>query len=145
MNKTEVIKELENRIGFDTDNERYALSEYEKDFYKSALGLITNTQEPTTEAHWIKEETPHGWDGNSYQCSKCGRSIHIDPMIEDITIDYPYCHCGAKMNNTSIEDEKQRKCKECFWNQFRDAQHPVGNPCDSCKDGSNFSSKEQDS
>ncbi len=46
--------------------------------------------------HWIKEETKYGWDGHSYQCSECGRSIHLDTEVEDLT-DYPYCHCGAKM------------------------------------------------
>lgn len=45
---------------------------------------------------WLKEETIHGWDGFSYQCSECGRSIHLDTEVEDLT-DYPYCHCGAEM------------------------------------------------
>lgn len=48
------------------------------------------------EGHWIKEESVYGWDGHSYQCSECGRSIHLDTMVEDLT-DYPYCHCGADM------------------------------------------------
>lgn len=51
-------------------------------------------------ATWIKEESPFGWDfgwdGHSYQCSECGRSIHLDTEMEDLD-DYPYCHCGAKM------------------------------------------------
>lgn len=45
---------------------------------------------------WIKEETIYGWDNKSYQCSVCGRSIHLDTLVEDLD-DYPYCHCGAKM------------------------------------------------
>lgn len=52
-------------------------------------------KEPKT-GHWIKEESPYGWDGHSYQCSECGRSIHLDTEMEDLE-DYPYCHCGAKM------------------------------------------------
>lgn len=28
-------------------------------------------------ATWIKEVSPFGWDGHSYQCSECGRSIHL--------------------------------------------------------------------
>lgn len=48
------------------------------------------------EGHWIKEESPFGWDGYSYQCSECGRSIHLDTEVEDLE-DYPYCHCGAYM------------------------------------------------
>lgn len=46
--------------------------------------------------HWIKEKIIYGWDGHSYQCSVCGRSIHLDAVVE-VLADYPYCHCGAKM------------------------------------------------
>lgn len=45
---------------------------------------------------WIKEKDVLGWDGYSYQCSICGRSIHLDTEVEDLE-DYPYCHCGAEM------------------------------------------------
>ena len=37
--------------------------------------------------------------------------------------------------------EKQQKCKECKWNEYKNGYHPNGNPCDSCIDGKNFSSK----
>lgn len=37
--------------------------------------------------------------------------------------------------------EEKQKCKECKWDEFRDAQHPVGTPCDSCFEGKNFSPK----
>lgn len=57
--------------------------------------LETLEQEPKT-GHWIKEESICGWDGHSYQCSECGRSIHLDVEVEDLE-DYPYCHCGAEM------------------------------------------------
>ena|GEM_PF-4960257 len=46
---------------------------------------------------WVREESILGWYGYSYQCSNCGRSIHLDTVIEDLS-DYPYCHCGAEMN-----------------------------------------------
>lgn len=46
---------------------------------------------------WIKEESMLGWDGYSYQCSNCGRSIHLDTVMEDLS-DYLYCHCGAEMS-----------------------------------------------
>lgn len=39
------------------------------------------------------------------------------------------------------EYEDKHKCKECKWDEFRDAQHPVGTPCDSCVKGKNFSPK----
>lgn len=60
------------------------------------LPIITSKPK---EGHWIKEKSLHGWDGKSYQCSVCGRSIHIDPEVEDLT-DYPYCHCGAIMTES---------------------------------------------
>ena len=37
--------------------------------------------------------------------------------------------------------EEKQKCKECKWDEFRDAQSPVGTPCDSCFEGKNFSPK----
>jgi hypothetical protein len=52
---------------------------------------------------WIKEMSLLGWDGCSYQCSECGRSIHLDTEVEDL-IDYPYCHCGTEME---IEEEME--------------------------------------
>ena len=39
------------------------------------------------------------------------------------------------------EEQDKHKCKECKWDEFRDAQHPVGTPCDSCFEGKNFSPK----
>lgn len=38
-----------------------------------------------------------------YQCDKCKREITVfhrygcSPTIAQVTEDYPYCHCGAKM------------------------------------------------
>lgn len=58
--------------------------------------LVNELPSITPKGHWIKEESPYGWDGYSYQCSECGRSIHLDTIMEDLE-DYPYCHCGAYM------------------------------------------------
>lgn len=49
------------------------------------------------------EERPHGrWvfkdlhNGKIwYECSICGRKIHVRDKIQ--LSDYPYCHCGADM------------------------------------------------
>lgn len=62
-----------------------------------------NPQEPKT-GHWIKEKSVYGWDGKSYQCSKCCRSIHLDLEVEDLN-DYPFCHCGAKMVEPQESEE----------------------------------------
>ena len=51
--------------------------------------------------HWIREESICGWDGHSYQCSVCGRSIHLDTEVEDLE-DYPFCHCGTKMIESEV-------------------------------------------
>ena len=32
----------------------------------------------------------------SYKCSECGRTVRDDTGY-DVCKDYPYCHCGAKM------------------------------------------------
>lgn len=38
-----------------------------------------------------------------YQCDECERKITVFhrfgdmPSVADVTVDYPYCHCGAKM------------------------------------------------
>lgn len=54
-----------------------------------------NAEYKEPKGHWIKEKSVHGWDGRSYQCSVCGRSIHLDTEVESL-IDYPYCHCGSR-------------------------------------------------
>ena len=63
---------------------------------KLTLEQIIATGEPVKIGYWIKEKSINGWDGKSYVCSECGRSIHLDSDIENL-IDYPYCHCGAEM------------------------------------------------
>ena len=40
MTKAELINEIKNRIGFDTDNETYAMSKDERDFYTSILKIL---------------------------------------------------------------------------------------------------------
>ena len=66
-------------------------------FYKRIKSMPSVNPQPKT-GHWTKEETIDGWDGKSYQCSCCGRSIHLDTVMEDLD-DYPYCHCGTKMED----------------------------------------------
>ena len=63
------------------------------------------TCEASKMGKWIKEKSIYGWDGYSYQCSECGRSIHLDLEVEDLS-DYPYCHCGAKMKS---EDQNENR------------------------------------
>lgn len=37
--------------------------------------------------------------------------------------------------------ERKKKCKKCNWYGSQDAQWPTGCPCDSCRDGCNFTGK----
>lgn len=76
----------------------------DKDAFLLAILSIQALEQEQKMGHWIKENSIHGWDGNSYQCSECGRSIHLDLEVEDLN-DYPYCHCGAKMTESEVQDD----------------------------------------
>lgn len=69
-----------------------------KELLRECYKVLTPVNQNKT-GHWIKEKSRYGWDGKSYICSECGRSIHLDSEIEDLT-DYPYCHCGAQMTES---------------------------------------------
>lgn len=49
---------------------------------------------------WISDLQSYGYGKDDYHCSICGRSIHLCRPQEQL-IDYPYCHCGAKMEGES--------------------------------------------
>ena len=70
---------------------------YASHSYAQKIILNGTPSTETSKGRWVKEESILGWDGRSYQCSNCGRSIHLDTAMEDLS-DYPYCHCGAEMS-----------------------------------------------
>lgn len=39
-----------------------------------------------------------GQTTSALQCSECGRRITVHTQIGNLEKDYPYCHCGAKMD-----------------------------------------------
>ena len=45
----------------------------------------------------------HEFHGHVFDCSVCGRYLFANSK-EDVCDGYPYCHCGAKMD----EEEKQQ-------------------------------------
>lgn len=45
---------------------------------------------------WIPVEGVYGVIKGAYECSECGRTIFLDDG-EEAYEDYPFCHCGAKM------------------------------------------------
>ena len=46
-------------------------------------------------AEWIPHNG-HDIRDNFYKCSVCGRIVNV--VCGDSIKNYPYCHCGAKMN-----------------------------------------------
>ncbi len=59
------------------------------------------SSQPKT-GHWIENYAEDGC-GELYShwiCSECGRSVGFNYAdIEDVLSEYPYCHCGAKMES----------------------------------------------
>ena len=49
---------------------------------------------------WIEDEK--GAKVTAYKCSECGRVVWDDTGY-DVSKDFPYCHCGAKMDDTPTE------------------------------------------
>lgn len=60
-------------------------------------------QEPKT-GHWIYDDEYSDWFDVIYKCSCCKRAITVPyEARNELYKDYPYCHCGAKMQE--MEDE----------------------------------------
>ena len=51
---------------------------------------------------WVEYEK--GMIVTSYKCSLCG-DVVMDDTGYDVVKDYPYCHCGAKMDVKGRDDE----------------------------------------
>lgn len=75
--------------------------------HKLILELLE--QEPTT-GHWILKRTfpTKLYDEclNEYKCSECYREIRC---TESQLVNYPYCHCGAKMSEIPTGSESEAK------------------------------------
>ena len=54
--------------------------------------------------HWILKEK--GLKITSYYCSECGRYVRDDTGY-DVSKDYPFCHCGAKMIEPQESEDKE--------------------------------------
>lgn len=52
--------------------------------------------EPVRHGRWMLIR-PGEWTA-TLKCSECGRHITVDPKRSDLDMEYPYCHCGAKMD-----------------------------------------------
>lgn len=78
--------------GFDIEN-CFKLAAEIRHEWQSTKDLPPVTPQPKT-GRWITVNK--GLKVTSYKCSECGRTVGDDTGY-DVTKDYPYCHCGAKM------------------------------------------------
>ena len=55
---------------------------------------------PVIKAKWLNVDEYTNWIDATFKCSKCDREIIIPyANIKALYEDYPYCHCGAKMED----------------------------------------------
>lgn len=71
-----------------------------------ALGEYQEMTKPLEEevrgtGHWIR--ITNGAIREKFMCSECGRQIEDAGVEGLLSVKYPYCHCGAKMES---EDEQ---------------------------------------
>lgn len=90
MTKEEAIKELE------YIRESFAVNE----FSDEAIGMAIEALQEKKMGKWITMEK--GLLVTIYECSECKRHV-IDDTGYDVAKDYPFCHCGAKMEEEDDE------------------------------------------
>ena len=77
-------------------NESELLNCYNADWIISFIETQpTADVEEVRHAKWIYEDY-HDMMGHAFQCSVCGRWMFAN-STEHVPEEYPYCHCGAKM------------------------------------------------
>ncbi len=73
---------------------------------KMAKDALENAA-PVKHGHWIdtnsrlSPEITYNRRGHYYICSVCGRIINVDVGAGKTLKDFPYCHCGAMMDEKS--------------------------------------------
>lgn len=68
--------------------------------------LLAELQRKDAELKRLKRSLRHGrWKLTrpgeltaTYECSECGRRVTVDPRAGSVEKCYPFCHCGARMN-----------------------------------------------
>lgn len=79
----------------DAVNNGFASTLYDLEEIIDALPAAEDV-EPVKSGRWVPIQ--HYDSHDLFECSECGRRVdyaHCDYTVED---DYPYCHCGAKMD-----------------------------------------------
>ncbi len=57
---------------------------------------------PVRHGHWVRRTGAFDKRDNFYYCSECHRTINI--ICGDKLSNYPYCHCGVKMDGGKESD-----------------------------------------
>jgi hypothetical protein len=115
ISRDELLKAIDtwDKFGCDADTklvpyqDHYIPYIHYDDVVKCIKGMPSVTPQPKI-GHWIENYAKDGC-GELYShwiCSECGRSVGFNYAdIEDVLSGYPYCHCGAKMIESEVENE----------------------------------------
>lgn len=89
MTKQEAINRLEEGAPF---------SELYDEAWENALTMAIDSLKADSVKHgkWIKEDHDGSW--SSATCSICGRRVGLVNYETDFAKHFPYCHCGARMD-----------------------------------------------
>ena len=85
MTKAELINEIKNRIGFDTDNETYAMSKDERDFYTSILNILEQEPiyyPPCQDCHTKMNEIVRAYDNVKFLDDAVSRQVVKEQMLK---------------------------------------------------------------
>ena len=67
--------------------------------------IPTADVEEVKHGRWVRI-TEKEYSMQEYMCSVCGRTIHYYGAFSLLTVRYPYCHCGAKMDEVEENDSR---------------------------------------
>ena len=98
------LEEVEKLISELKELQTYKLSEYDKKVLVSLDDVIEILFNHLKAEHipmqkigkWVAVKRSGNKKVIVYKCSECGRTIY-DNAGYDASVDYPYCHCGCKM------------------------------------------------
>ena len=86
----------------------------DEDFTKAfvrGMELVKNAENetPTADVQEVRHGKwiycgHHDFHGHVFECSVCGRYLFANSK-EDVCDEYPYCHCGAKMESVEGLEE----------------------------------------
>lgn len=87
---------ISRQAAIDVVKKWFDLIELNSDICVDGLISLPSVQPQPKKGKWIEVEGVYGVKNGMYECSECGRVIFLDDE-ESPYEDYPFCHCGAKM------------------------------------------------